>query len=105
MEKRQHVELRRSPHIPCDQYISIPEFVNRCHHLLVSHIWYSLPLQEVGHEGHIVLAVPLCPLSQFAHHSGVTGGCGKEEQATVILGVVQALLGQAKLALTDSQLR
>lgn len=80
--------------VPCDQYISVS----------VSCIWYSLPLQEVGHEGHIVLAVPLCPLSQLAHHSGVTGGCGEEKQATVILSVVQALLGQAELALTDSQL-
>lgn len=69
-----------------------------------SHTHYSLSLQEVGHEGHIVLAVLLCPLSQLAHHSGVTRGCGKEEQATVILGVMQALLGQAELALTDSQL-
>lgn len=71
---------------------------------LVSYIWYSLPLQEVGHEGHVVLAVPLCPLGQLAHHSGITRRCGKEEQAAVILGVVQALLGQAELALTDSQL-
>ena len=71
----------------------------------VTFLWYSLPLQEVGHEGHIVLAVPLCPLSQLAHHSGVTGGCGQEQQAAIILGVVQALLGKAELALTDSQLR
>lgn len=66
--------------------------------------WYLLPLQEVGHEGHIVLAVLLCPLSQLADHGGVTGGGGEEQQASVILGVVQALLGQAELALTDSQL-
>lgn len=67
-------------------------------------IRYSLPLQEVGHEGNVVLAIPLCPLSQFAHHCGVSRGCGEEEQAAVILGVVQALLGQAELAFTDSQL-
>lgn len=66
---------------------------------------YSLPLQEVGHEGHIVLAVSLGPLSQLAHHCSVSGGCCEEEQATVILSVMQALLGQAELALTDCQLR
>lgn len=69
-----------------------------------STIWYSLPLQEVGHEGNVVLAIPLCPLSQFAHHCGVPRGSGEEEQATVILGMVQALLSQAELAFTDCQL-
>lgn len=68
-------------------------------------MWYSLPLQEVGHEGHIVLAVLLCPLSQLAHHCHVTGGCCEQEQAAVILSVVQALLGKDELALTDRQLR
>ncbi|TNN77025.1 hypothetical protein EYF80_012663 [Liparis tanakae] len=42
---------------------------------------------------------------QLAHHGSVTGGCCEQEQAAVILSVVQALLGQAELALTDRQLR
>lgn len=65
---------------------------------------YLLSLQEVGHEGHVVLAVSLCTLCQLSHHSGVTRGCSKEEQAAIILGVMQTLLGQTELALTDSQL-
>lgn len=66
---------------------------------------YSLPLQEVGHEGHVVLAVPLSALGQFAHHGGVPGGRGQQEKAAVVLSVMQALLGQAELALADGQLR
>lgn len=69
-----------------------------------SPMWYSLPLQEVGHEGNVVLAVPFRPLSQFADHCGVTRGGGEEEQPAVVLGMVQALLGQTKLAFADSQL-
>lgn len=59
----------------------------------MSNTRYLLSLQEVCHEGHVVLAVPLCSLSQFAHHGGVTGSCGEEQQATIVLGMVQALLG------------
>lgn len=65
---------------------------------------HLLSLKEVGHEGYIVFAIPFCSFSQLAHHDSITGGCSEEEQATIILGMVQALLGQAKLALTDSQL-
>lgn len=65
---------------------------------------HSLSLQKVSHEGHVVLSILLCPLSQFTHHRGITRGCGKEEQATIILSVVQALLGKAELTLAYSQL-
>lgn len=65
---------------------------------------YSLSLQEISHEGHVVLAVPLSALGQLAHHSGVARGRGEQQQAAVVLGMVEALLGQAKLALTDGQL-
>lgn len=65
---------------------------------------HLLSLQEVCHEGHVVLAVFLRPLGQLAHHGGVARGCCEEQQATVILGMMQALLGQAKLALTDRKL-
>lgn len=65
---------------------------------------HLLSLQEVRHEGHVVLAVFLCTLGQLAHHGGVSRGCCKEQQAAVILGMVQALLGQTELALTDGQL-
>lgn len=72
--------------------------------IVVSHIQYLLPLKKIRHEGHIVLAVPFCPFGQLAHHGGVARSRGEKEQAAVILSVVQALLGQAELALTDSQL-
>lgn len=49
---------------------------------------YSLPLQEVGHEGNVVLAVPFSPLSQFAHHSGIARGCSQQQQASIVLGVM-----------------
>lgn len=65
---------------------------------------YSLSLQEISHEGHVVLAVPLSALGQLAHHGGVARGRGEQQQAAVVLGMVEALLGQAKLALTDGQL-
>lgn len=65
---------------------------------------YSLPLQEVGHEGNVVLAVPFRTLGQFAHHSGVARGCSQQQQASIVLGMMKALLCQAKLALADSQL-
>lgn len=65
---------------------------------------HLLSLQEVCHEGHVVLAVFLRPLSQLAHHGRVARGCCKEQQATIVLGMVQALLGQAELAFTDGQL-
>lgn len=65
---------------------------------------YSLSLQEVGHEGNVVLAVPFSTLSQFAYHSGVARGSSQQQQASIVLGMMKALLCQAKLALTDSQL-
>lgn len=70
----------------------------------MSHMSYLLPLQEVSHEGHVVLAVSFCTLGQLAHHWRVTRGGGEEEEATVILCMMQTLLGQAKLTLTNSQL-
>lgn len=40
---------------------------------------HSLSLHEVGEEGHIGLPVPLCPLSQFAHHVRVARGGGQQQ--------------------------
>lgn len=64
---------------------------------------YSLPLQEVGHEGDVVLAVPFSALGQLVHHRCVARSCSQQQQASVVLGVMKALLCQAKLALIDSQ--
>ena len=42
--------------------------------------------------------------AQLSHHVGVAGGRGHQEEAAVVLGLVETLLGQVELGLLRGQL-
>lgn len=60
--------------------------------------------KEVGEEGDIVLPRLICLEPKLLHHVCIASSRGKQEQATMVLSLVQALLCQLKLGLAGGQL-